>query len=140
VLSRNAAFVLIVGANLAVGIAFVAQRGWFDGPRPKVVHVVDLAAYSEYAVREPKACLAEYAGEWVMVGGTVIDINRVEYDVAETWYVRLAATSEEGRQLTTLELDGSQAGKLKRLKRGDPITVIGRVASLQMIDRCQVVG
>ncbi len=139
-LSRNAAFALIAGANFAVGLGYVAQRGCFDPPRPKVVHVVDLPEYSEYAKREPKACLAEYAGEWVMLGGTVIDIGRVEYEFAEKWYVRLAAASGDGPTLTTLEFDGGQAGKLKRLKGGDAITVIGRVASLRMIDRCQVVG
>ena len=129
----------LAAANLAVGLLYAERRGLFDAPQPNVVHVVDLGAYAEYARSEPQTCLAEYGNRHVLIGGTIIDIGRVDYELGEKWYVRLG-TSGVGPSLTTLEFDGDRRGNLKRLKSGDAIAVIGRVASLQMIDRCQVVG
>ncbi len=75
-----------------------------------------------------------------MTGGTIAKIGPVDYAFAEKWYVRIGSTADRKPPHATLEFESDPRGRLKQLAPGDSIVVVGRVVSLQMIDRCEVVG
>ena len=127
-------------ANLAVGLIFASRRGCFDKPRPATVHVLDLEKFSAYAARDPAACLAEYKDRWVLVGATVVKIDRVKYDFSEKWYVHIGLSADSKPPHSVLEFESDSRDRLGNLMRGDSIVVVGRVVSLQMIDHCELAG
>ena len=137
---RNAVIALVLAANLAVGLAIAAQRGCFDSTKPKSVRHIDLASYEAYCKSDSKACLAEFEDTWVLLGGSVIEVTRVGYEFTDKWFIRLGTSPDQAITSTTLEFDGDQGGRIRQLKRGDSITVIGRVASIFLIDRCTLAG
>ncbi len=132
--------VLLALANLAVGLMIASRRGCFDKRQPESVHILDLEKYSAYAVLDPSGCLTEYKGRWVMVGATVMTVGRVRYDFSEKWYVHIGLSTDQKPPSLVLEFDSDSRGRLPNLTCGDSIVVVGRVASLQLIDHCELAG
>ena len=135
-LSRNALLVLVACANLAVGLAIAAQRGCFTASRPKSVRIVDLETFAKLGQLDSQAFVAEYRDQWVLIGGKVISTSWIPYDFSERWYVQIASSVDQPPPYITLEFEVGQADKVRKLRNGDSIVVIGHVGSVYIIDRC----
>lgn len=127
VLMVAGALAIVVGISGIVAETVVMLRGHSGPPTLLNMAPEGLAAYfKDHTEVQAKGLVAPYLGEWIQVTREVSDVV-----VRPLYYVvSMGSSTAQGRVHVIARFGRKWVPHLRRLRKGEPVTVVGRVESV----------